>query len=196
MTSSVRITVVVENTAQGAGILAEHGLAYWIEWDGHRVLFDTGQGSVLVSNAYKLGIPLHETDAIVLSHGHYDHTGGLAEMLSSGLAAPIYAHPAAFDPKYARNRDGTAREIGIPVAVREALHRHSPNVIKTESPATIVRGLTATGPVPRITDFENTGGPFFLDAACSQPDPLIDDQSLFFEAHEGLVVLLGWCIPG
>ena len=196
MTSSVRITVVVENTAQGAGILAEHGLAYWIDWNGHRVLFDTGQGSVLVSNAYKLGTPLHETDAIVLSHGHYDHTGGLAEMLNNGLAVPIYAHPAAFDPKYARNRDGTAREIGIPVAVREALHRHSSNVIKMESPTTIVKGLTATGPVPRTTDFEDTAGSFFLDAACLQPDPLIDDQSLFFETHEGIVVLLGCAHSG
>lgn len=191
MITKVRITVVVENTAQGAGMLAEHGLAYWIEWDGQRMLFDTGQGSVLVGNAYRLGIPLHNADSIVLSHGHYDHTGGLAEVLHNGRAVSLYVHPAAFDAKYARNRDGTAREIGVPVAVQEALHRHAPHVIKTESPTKVSRGLTVTGQVPRSTDFEDTGGPFFLDAACSKPDPLIDDQSLFFETHEGIVVLLG-----
>ena len=73
MNRTIRITVLVENTAQGAGILAEHGLAYWIEWDGQKVLFDTGQGNVLASNAYRLGIPLHEADAVMLSHGHYDY---------------------------------------------------------------------------------------------------------------------------
>ena len=196
MSSNIRITVLVENTAQGAGVLAEHGLAYWIDWEGQRVLFDTGQGNVLAGNAYRLGIPLHDADVIVLSHGHYDHTGGLAEMLRNGRPVPIYSHPTAFDAKYARNRDGTAREIGIPVPVREALHRYAPRVIMTESPTTIVKGLTVTGPVPRSTDFENTGGPFFLDAVCSQPDPLTDDQSLFFETKEGIVVLLGCAHSG
>lgn len=196
MTSKVRITVLVENTAQGAGIVAEHGLAYWIDWDGQRVLFDTGQGKVLASNADRLGIPLSEVGGIVLSHGHYDHTGGLAEVLHNVRAVPLYLHPAACDAKYARNRDGTAREIGIPPATQEALRNHPPHVITTESPTAVVNGLTVTGQVPRMTDFEDTGGPFFLDAACSKPDPLIDDQSLFFETHEGMVVLLGCAHSG
>ncbi len=72
----------------------------------------------------------------------------------------------------------------------------SPNVIKTDSPTTVAKGLTATGQIPRTTDFEDTGGPFFLDSACLQPDPLIDDQSLFFETREGLVVLLGGAHSG
>ena len=150
MTSRVRVAVLVENTAQGAGMLAEHGLAYWIEWDGQRVLFDTGQGGALVGNAYKLGIPLRETDAIVLSHGHYDQTGGLAEVLRNHRPTTVHVHPAALDAKYARNKDGTAREIGIPFPARQALRRHGHNVINTESPTSVLDGLS--GPmrcVPR-----------------------------------------------
>jgi len=177
-------------------MLAEHGLAYWIDCDGRRVLFDTGQGNVLAGNAHRLGIPLHDVDSIILSHGHYDHTGGLAELLRNSRAVSLYVHPAAFHAKYARNRDGTAREIGIPVASQEALHSHPPQVIRTESPTTVVKGLRVTGHVPRIADFEDTGGPFFLDVACSKPDPLIDDQSLFFETTEGIVVLLGCAHSG
>ena len=79
--AKTRITILVENTARGPGLLAEHGLAYWIEHNGRNVLLDAGQGSVLAGNAYRLGIALREIDVLILSHGHYDHTGGVAEAL-------------------------------------------------------------------------------------------------------------------
>ena len=191
MSRKIRITVLVENTAQGAGILAEHGLAYWIEWDGRRTLFDTGQGNVLASNAYKLGIPLREADAVVLSHGHYDHTGGLPEALKTSRPVTVYAHPAAFAPKYARKADGSAREIGIPHPAERAIRSLRNRLVYTDQPTPVVDRLTVTGPVPRLTDFEDTGGPFFLDQACTKPDPLEDDQSVVFDTVEGTVVLLG-----
>jgi 7,8-dihydropterin-6-yl-methyl-4-(beta-D-ribofuranosyl)aminobenzene 5'-phosphate synthase len=196
MTNIVRVTVLVENTAQGMGMLGEHGLAWWIEWDGRRLLFDTGQGAVLVSNAYKLGAAIRQCDAVALSHGHYDHTGGLADVLRNNQPLPVYLHPAALEPKYARPKQGASREIGIPFPARRALREHALEVVATESPTTLWDGLTLTGPVPRTTDFEDTGGPFFLDEACSKPDPLLDDQSLFFEADGGIVVLLGCAHSG
>jgi 7,8-dihydropterin-6-yl-methyl-4-(beta-D-ribofuranosyl)aminobenzene 5'-phosphate synthase len=61
---------VVENTAHGAGLLGEHGLAYWIEWEGQCIWLDTGQCTVLASNAFKRDVLLHKADAVVLSHGH------------------------------------------------------------------------------------------------------------------------------
>ena len=67
--AKTHITVLVENTARGPWLLAEHGLAYWIEHDGRHVLLDSGQGGVLMSNAYKLGIALHEMDALIFSQG-------------------------------------------------------------------------------------------------------------------------------
>ena len=78
----ITITVLAENTARGAGILGEHGLAFWIETGTQRVLFDTGQGMALVPNAARLGIDLATADAIVLSHGHFDHVGGLEAALA------------------------------------------------------------------------------------------------------------------
>jgi 7,8-dihydropterin-6-yl-methyl-4-(beta-D-ribofuranosyl)aminobenzene 5'-phosphate synthase len=192
----IRVTVIVENAVKDPKLLAEHGLAYWIEYQGHRLLFDTGQGKVLAGNAYQLGIPIHESDAIILSHGHYDHTGGVSEILNMPLQIDVYAHPAAFAPKSIRNADGTSREISMPFASQKAIKTFATRSIAVESATEIYDGFFLTGPVPRRTDFEDTGGSFFLDNDCTKPDPLIDDQSVFFETMEGIVVLLGCAHSG
>jgi 7,8-dihydropterin-6-yl-methyl-4-(beta-D-ribofuranosyl)aminobenzene 5'-phosphate synthase len=196
MRGKARITVLAENTASGPGLLAEHGLAFWIDTGSHRVLFDTGQGMVIAANAFRLHVPLREVDEIVLSHGHYDHTGGLPDAMRFARGPSVFCHPAALEPKYARNKDGTAREIGMPFPSQEKLRRAANGMVSTEGPAEVGGGLIATGPVPRTTDFEDTGGPFFLDVRCERPDPLMDDQALFFESAEGTVVLLGCAHSG
>lgn len=191
-----RITVVVENTARGPGILGEHGLAFWIDSGAARVLFDAGQGAALVGNAYRLRVPLGELDALVFSHGHYDHTGGAADALRTDRPVTVYAHPAAFAPKFARNDDGTSREIGMGHLAGQAIRARHGRLATVTQPTAVGGGLTATGPVPRTTGFEDTGGPFFLDRACRTPDPLEDDQALFFDGVQGTVVLLGCAHSG
>ena len=194
--AKTRITVLVENTAHGPNVLAEHGLSYWIEHGGKRILLDSGQGNVLAGNAYKLGVPLREIDALILSHGHYDHTGGVAEALKTDRSVAVHAHPAAFARKYTRNNDGTVREIGMPYPSEKAIRDARNQWVATTQPTVVFDGLTATGPVPRMSGFENTGGHFFLDEACKQPDPLEDDQSVFFDTSKGTVVLLGCAHSG
>jgi len=192
----IRVLSLVENTADRAGLLGEHGLAVWIEIGGRRVLFDTGQGLALLHNARALGVQLERTDAIVLSHGHYDHTGGLAAALNRAAKAKVYAHPEAFRPRFARDPNGRGRAVGIREADRDAAQHGPAGIVETTRPTEIVPGLFATGPVPRTTEYERTDGVFFLDGACRRPDPLNDDQALFFDAPDGVVVLLGCAHAG
>ncbi|MBS3735412.1 MAG: MBL fold metallo-hydrolase [Phycisphaerae bacterium] len=193
--SDGRITVLVENTAGASGLLGEHGLALWIEIAGKRILFDTGQGNVLAPNARRLGIRLETADAIVLSHGHYDHTGGLSDALHAGRRPAVYAHPAAFEPKYARNADRSARDVGISTLNAQAV-RDQAEWVRVEEPTEICGGLTLTGPIPRTTDFEDTGGAFFTDAECTEPDMMPDDQAAFVQTPDGTVVILGCAHAG
>jgi 7,8-dihydropterin-6-yl-methyl-4-(beta-D-ribofuranosyl)aminobenzene 5'-phosphate synthase len=84
----------------------------------------------------------------------------------------------------------------MPPAAREAIDQHRGRLVSTQRPTAVGEGLVATGPVPRTTDFEDTGGPFYLDRECRTPDPLEDDQALFFAAAQGTVVLLGCAHSG
>ena len=197
MAKTVRVTLLVENTMHGPDLLAEHGLAYWIEQpDGRAILFDTGQGRVLIHNAFQLGVAWDRLEAVALSHGHYDHTGGLAQVWSRVGEVKVYAHPAFSARKFARPKDGRVREIGLPAAAQEALHRHPAALQPAETPTEILPGLMLTGQVPRKNPWEDTGGPFFLDPAGQTPDPLLDDQALYFPCAEGTVVLLGCAHAG
>lgn len=211
---ATKITVLVENTAGKLGVLAEHGLSVLIETGGEKILMDTGQGFVLKHNFERIFHPskareagakrrqrnevewqtLENVNSVVLSHGHYDHTGGLATALSRMNNPAIYAHPAAVEPKFARNADGTGRFIGMSEINKDAL-LHS-NWIQTEQPATLPCGLRLTGTVPRLIDFEDTGGPFYRDSACTIADPIEDDQSAFVETPQGTVVILGCAHSG
>ncbi len=196
MTPKARITVVVNDEAQIPKLRAEHGWSVWVEYGGHHVLLDTGQGPALAPNSAVLGLPWDRLEAVALSHGHYDHTGGLLEALTAAPRPGLYAHPDAWQPKYACPVPGPARAIGTPPSVADQARRTAGRITDTLKPVEVVPGLWLTGPIPRRTDFEDAGGPFFKDSGCRQPDGLPDDQALFFESRQGLVVLLGCAHAG
>lgn len=191
------ITVLVENTANRQGLLAEHGLAFWIERDGRRVLFDTGQGMALAHNADKLGIDLSTVDDVVLSHGHYDHTGGLLAALPEFSRATVYAHLTAFRDRFVQDSQTGARPVRSPIESLDWLKSGVGQIVATRTqPVGLGGGLWLTGQIPRQNDFEDTGGAFYLDQACTQADAIIDDQALYIETKMGPVVLLGCAHAG
>ena len=192
----LRITVLVENEVSVPGLMAEHGFSALIERDGRCVLFDTGQGPALVQNAEMLGVDWARIEAIALSHGHYDHTGGLAYALHRAPQARVYAHPQALAPHYSWRAGGPVRAIGIPDASRRALEAHALGVIWTSGPTEIIPGVWISGTIPRTTDDVPTDKGLFSDAACTIPDSIPDDQAIWAETPEGPVVVLGCAHSG
>ncbi|HNX52627.1 MAG TPA: MBL fold metallo-hydrolase [Pontiellaceae bacterium] len=193
--TQIKITVLVENAAGKRDLLAEHGLSFLIGSGRNKVLFDTGQGLALRHNTATLNVDLKAINAVVLSHGHYDHTGGLTFALNRMNCPRLYVHPEAFSLKYARNPDGSAREVGM-TAGNKITAGELAEIVLTDERTEIVDGLFLTGPVPRITDFEDTGGAFFKDQECRNPDELPDDQAAFMETKNGTVVILGCAHSG
>jgi 7,8-dihydropterin-6-yl-methyl-4-(beta-D-ribofuranosyl)aminobenzene 5'-phosphate synthase len=196
MTKPVRIKTLVENTVATPGLLAEHGLSFLVEFGSRQILFDTGAGAVLLANADALGIDLSRIDAIVLSHGHHDHTGGLLDVLQTARRAKAFVHPDALNPKYARLQNGSSRSIGMSPKLKAMLQRKTDLVMYTTEHTEIYPGFFVTGTIPRVTEFEDTGGAFYLDEKCLCPDLLLDDQALFFNSTQGSVVILGCAHAG
>lgn len=111
MTVETKITILVDNQAV-TGLAAEHGFSLWIETADTHLLFDTGQGTAFEKNAAALGIDLATTNILVLSHGHYDHTGGVPSCLRAGKAE-LYCHPGAVLPRYSI-RNGMTKSLQMP----------------------------------------------------------------------------------
>src|SRR5512138_2215457 len=109
-----RITILCDNSVGPiSGTLGEHGFAALVEYEGGALLFDTGHGRTLLANAQRMNRDLRGVAKVVLSHGHYDHSGGLWPLLQSCGGKEVYAHPGVFDRRYAvRNRERSL-SIGI-----------------------------------------------------------------------------------
>ncbi len=128
----MKIVALTENTTHRADVCAEHGLSLYIETAGKRILFDMGQSDLFLHNAQVLGVDLKAVDLAVLSHGHYDHGGGLTHFLPMNDHAPIYVSRYAFE----RHFNG-AKDIGLSPALS-----HCERLIFTDDVCRIGNGLT------------------------------------------------------
>ncbi len=188
----LRITTLSENTAGGDGLLAEWGLSILVESEEAKVLFDTGQSVSTVHNAKLLGVDLSQVDRIVLSHGHFDHTGGLKQVLSQmAKEIEVIAHPDIWQSKYATSENGESRYIGIPFS-RKELEELGAKFRLTAEPVAISDSIMTSGEVPMVTDYEDIEPLLVVKADGNfEPDIFRDDQALIIKTPPGLVVILG-----
>jgi 7,8-dihydropterin-6-yl-methyl-4-(beta-D-ribofuranosyl)aminobenzene 5'-phosphate synthase len=187
----LQITTLSENSASLGNFLAEWGLSILVETGGRKILFDTGQSISASHNADLLGIDLGKINKIVLSHGHYDHTGGLSHILHRiKKEIEIIAHPDIWQAKYA-TRQGEEKYIGVPFH-RQTLEGLGAHFKLSKKSVRISDNVITTGEIPMVTDYEAIE-PYLVVKEGNRflPDKLLDDQALIINTRAGLVVILG-----
>ncbi len=191
----MRLTVLAENSVPlSMSLVGEHGWSMLIE-DGERlILFDTGQGIGFIKNARFLGKDPARIDTIILSHGHFDHTGGLMSALEACGGAEVYCHPAAFERKAVKRKFGD-REITVDIGMRwprEQLEERGARFNFITGPTEIGEKFLLTGEVPEKCDFEKIEPMFFVkDNGELRPDGIPDDLSMIIKGEQGPCVILG-----
>ncbi len=194
----MRITALIENTSSDERIAPEHGLSLYIETGGHRILFDMGQSGRFARNAEILGVDLSAVDIAVVSHGHYDHGGGLEKFLETNGEAPVYISRFAFQPHY--NGDGKFIGLDPSLAEREQL-------VFTGDEYAVARGLTLYTCNARPRKYADGVSRFSMFAEGRRlPDPFYHEQYLAIEedgkrtlvsgcSHKGVLNLVEWFRP-
>ena len=195
----MKVTILCENTVGQRVGLGEHGFSILIETGHANYLFDTGRGDSVVKNSLELNKDLRTIKKIFLSHGHYDHTGGLPEVLKLRGKVDVHAHPQAFlDRIHVLEENGkeTKRFVGIPFK-RSYLESLGANFILNKEFLEVEKGIFLTGELPRKTSFQKLDPKLFAETdGKTNPDVFLDDQSLVLNTDRGLLVILGCAHSG
>ena len=193
MNKYTRVTVIADNRS-APPFIAEHGLSLLIEHGDTRLLFDTGAGAALPLNLSFLSIAPETLSAVILSHGHSDHTGGLACLAPSD----VWFAPGIGRRRFSIHPGKPVHDLTMPEASARTLERARRHEVAAFTE--ILGGVFLTGPIPRVSG-EDCGGPFFLDPEGREPDDIPDEQALLLEdgtlvvgcCHAGLVNTITFC---
>ncbi len=195
---STIIRIITDNYVFGGDFRAEHGFSALVEDDGRRIIFDFGKtGEVFRHNFQLTGVEAESIEAGVISHGHYDHTGGVAELLKLRHSAlKIFAHPEIFSNRFAVDPGGNRRYIGIYWS-KQYLEGLGARFQFITNPTRITPNVWVSGPIPRDLGFEGRSPRFKkLENGSLVEDTIPDDQALYVITEEGLVVIVGCCHAG
>ncbi len=190
------ITCIVDNEVQiGSLLKREHGLSFWVETPKGCVLFDTGQTTaVLTHNMACLGLSHPAPDALVLSHAHYDHTGGLDAILTTHSSIRVFAHSDIFQQRFSL-RNGQYQQIGLSEENTRLMRKA--NLHLSTEPVEVLPGLWTTGEITdRAEPMGSSASHFIRTNNEWLPDPYRDDLSLVLSAGDRVILICGCCHAG
>lgn len=186
-----KISAIMDNYTGHRHCKAEHGLSYFIETPEFKMLFDTGQSGMTVENADALSIPLDEIKYLVLSHGHYDHTGGLKAVLERKNPLDIIAHPDIFLERYYKKPNNEEIEnISNPFS-REELEKMGANFILTDEPFFLQQNMFTSGEIKRNSPYTSNKNLYKIEDGKLSEDLIWDDQAIYIKHDNKLNIICG-----
>ena len=195
----MKITILCENLVGKLVGSGEHGFSAFIEMNEGNYLFDTGSGPSIVANSLVFNKDIRSVKKIFLSHGHFDHSGGLPEVLKLRSKVDVHIHPHVFLDRIAvhkENGEEKKRFVGIPYK-KVYLESLGANFILNSDFIEVEKGIFLTGEVPRKTLFEKSDPRLFSEINGKiAPDIFLDDQSLILDTEKGLILILGCAHSG
>ena len=195
----IRITTLVEDEREeGAELESEHGLSFLIEKDGRSMLFDTGQSGMFLRNSGRLGVDLSAVEYVVISHGHYDHSGGFRTLVESNAAGNfrLVVGQGFFEKKHVY-RSGSLAENGNDFDEEYLRDRGIPYEVMKEGMREILPGIRLLTDFPRRHEDERVNPRFKLKReGLLVDDPFEDELLVAVDSPKGQVVLLGCSHPG
>ncbi len=180
----IKISILVDNAAYER-FLAQHGLSFYIQYNGYNLLFDTGYSNLFRENAQKLGINVDNADTVVLSHGHWDHGDGL-EFISN---KSLICHPGVFMKRY---RKPDKSYIGLKMS--QAQIQNAFRLITSKKPYRINQNIYFLGEIPRNFGFENQETTFINEKGLQDKVP--DDSAIAIINGNSLVIISGCAHAG
>jgi len=203
---ALKVTTLADNLTFHGNLLGQWGLSFLVEVTGlddrkHTLLLDTGAvKDALLFNIDRLRINLSTLEAIIVSHGHRDHTAATVELAArSRRRIQVIAHPHAFKKRFVLTRDGKKRFSQVPKGEREKdIKQIGAKLVLTEEPYQIIPGVTTTGEIPRVTRFEKIPGRrYILVGRKPERDRILDDQALIVNVRgQGAWILTGCAHSG
>ncbi len=194
---SLKITTLIENTmGEHLALKNEHGISFYIEKDGHKLLFDTGQSGTFLENAEQLQIDLSDLEYVILSHGHYDHSGGLRSLINIADKFELILGEGFFNEKYGY-KNGSYEFLGNNFNRKFLQEKSISYKFVNNDLNEILPGIYVITNFPRIHKDEvvNTRFKLLKDGKFIS-DPFNDEVLVAMDTPEGLVILLGCSHPG
>lgn len=179
----MKLWTLLENTSCREDLTPEHGLSLYLETGTRRILFDSGQSGTFADNAKKMGIDLSRVDTVILSHGHYDHGGGLLRFLGQNHTASIYASPRCFGDFY----NGREKYIGLDPALKVS-NRFVPVTTPTDLGDGLILIPASQLPTPYPV---NSYGLNVREQGCFRPDDFLHEQYLLLKETDKTILLSG-----
>ena len=192
----LRITTLVENRpGHHHGLRNEHGLSFYVEKNGTKFLFDTGQSDAFLHNASQMGLDLSTLDFVLLSHGHYDHSGGFRHLAERAHVPHLFVGPGFFDEKYA-HEEGSYEYLGNNFNESYLQNKGLAWTVVSEDIMELASGVFVLANFPK--DPETPPNPRFVVRrnGLFQVDPFTDEILIVLETPDGLLVILGCSHPG